>query len=52
MPAAMPAVEVAEVTWRPAEPAARTALLALLFAPAAPSPVTGDPSPTRSDAPA
>ncbi|MDP9397691.1 MAG: hypothetical protein M3P96_07645 [Actinomycetota bacterium] len=42
MRAAVPAVEVAEVRWTPADPGARAALLALLFGPVAP--VTGDPS--------
>lgn len=51
------AVQVTEVTWRPASSAQRQALLALLFAPAdsAPpvvpvlAPVSGDGSPVAGD---
>ncbi len=47
---AKPSVEVAEVTWTPADPGARAALLAVIFAPADPAPLTSDPSPQASDA--
>ncbi len=50
MRAAVPAVEVAEVAWRPADPGARAALWALIFAPADLAPVTGDLSPLPGDA--
>ncbi len=47
---AKPSVEVTEVTWTPAAPGARAALLAVIFAPADPAPVTRDPSSLPGDA--
>lgn len=52
MPAAEPAVEVAEVRWTAGRPDARSALLALLFAPNPGSPATCDPLPRTSASPA
>lgn len=45
-----PAVEVAEVAWRPADDARRRALLTLLFGPSPAPDLTGRVSPRTGDA--